>query len=254
MQMKDGKCFAGWMWIVSFACVVGDAARCPEEKRLAWWGLSEVADSGWRNSPGAAGQPRSAEALPARPEGRPAPGWELQVRWQRFPSDSPSFESRDPALAVVPPATPHQGSRSCPARSHVLMGRTTFLMTYKVSPLVFTHHREQDSPSFNCNQTSACFLNDRQLGKASRLEISPSGCFLGHISTSRTLQMKKFCWTTSPNSWKPQEWIIYDESSPFVISGMSWVTFMPQKHHDCRILTGNDSWVLILIWLILWLF
>lgn len=152
-----------------------------------------MADCDWRNSPGAAGQPRSPEALPARPEGRPARGGELQVRGQRFPSDSPSFQSRDPALPVVPAATPHQGARSCPARSRVLMGRTTFLMTYKVSPPGFTHHpslalkmeadREQDSPFFHCIRISPCFLNDQQLGKASRQEISPSGCFLAHIST-----------------------------------------------------------------------
>lgn len=66
-------------------------------------------------------------------------------------------------------------------------------MTYKVSPLVMPHHPsralkqteaggERDSPLLT-GMASACFFNDQQLGEASLQETSPSGCFLGHIST-----------------------------------------------------------------------
>lgn len=75
-----------------------------------------MADPGWRNSPWAAGQPTGPAALPASPEGRPAPGGELQVC---FPSLSSWSQGGGSVSSVFPQLSP---ARVPPAvlSSHVL--------------------------------------------------------------------------------------------------------------------------------------
>lgn len=95
-----------------------------------------MADCDWGNPPGAAGPPGSPEALPACPEGRPAPGGELQVRGQRFPLVPRHLSHVSQLFPVLPAAVAHQSTHPCPAQSPALMGWTTFLTTYKVRPRV----------------------------------------------------------------------------------------------------------------------
>lgn len=132
---------------VVFLRLVRDAHQRPEEKRLIWWRFSQVVESDWRNSSWAAGQPRSPEALSPCPEGRPARCGELQVCWQLWHNQyfNHLFEifcdSELIGVADFPTGVTSRRARSFPAQSHVLMGRMTFLMTYKVSPLITTHSR-----------------------------------------------------------------------------------------------------------------